>query len=358
MNERVSVIVPIYNSEKYLDKCIESIIAQTYSNIEIILVNDGSQDNSLDIMKEYARQSSKIKLLSRENKGQFQTRMDGISLATGQYITFIDADDWIDAQMIENMMKFQNEYNADIIRCSYVDEHIEENRHVINKPAYKDITYVKKQEFKEKVYPVFISTHQINSVWGQLIRREKIGQYQGDEKIRIAEDLMFNLKLYQDIDSIVFIPEPYYHYRTNIEGITNKKDIASLKRKCNNIINVYSQYYSYIKQWKMNDDINRKLVTERIFREVKRCVDELYTFRTSHSEKIEILEYIRENLNANIADLSSNFCYLKTIDKWIIGKKYERLIFFKFFQYKILYDLKKAVKRILVMFNKKGKEER
>ena len=103
MNELVSIIVPVYNVEKYIKKCVDSLITQTYSNLEIILVNDGSPDNSGKICDEYAQSDSRIKVIHKANGGLSDARNTGIDIAEGQYIFFLDSDDWIDCQCIEKL---------------------------------------------------------------------------------------------------------------------------------------------------------------------------------------------------------------------------------------------------------------
>ena len=256
VDKKVSVIIPVYNSEKYIEKSIESVLNQTYKNIELILIDDGSTDNSLSILKEYENKDSKIKVISKENAGQFKARMDGVKSASGEYITFLDADDWIDNDTIETMVKIQSIYDADIIRCTYLDEHVEENRKVYNTPIFNTPKCIEKQEFKEKLYPIFLNTHQLNSVWGQLIKKDAIKEFDTDKNIKIAEDLLFNLKLYSNINKIVLIPDAYYHYRTNSESITNSKNTKSVFYKFTNIISVYSEFYQYVQKWEISTTKN------------------------------------------------------------------------------------------------------
>lgn len=119
--ERISVIVAVYNVEKYLSKCIESILNQTYKNLEIILIDDGSSDKSGDICDSYAKQDSRIKVIHRENKGIAYTRNEGLDTAKGDYITFVDSDDYIHPQMYELMMRKLREQNADVVACDYLE---------------------------------------------------------------------------------------------------------------------------------------------------------------------------------------------------------------------------------------------
>ncbi len=120
MNELVSIIVPVYNVEKYIKKCVDSLITQTYSNLEIILVNDGSPDNSGKICDEYAQSDSRIKVIHKANGGLSDARNTGIDIAEGQYIFFLDSDDWIDCQCIEKLHNLIKTRDADIAMCDFL----------------------------------------------------------------------------------------------------------------------------------------------------------------------------------------------------------------------------------------------
>ena len=116
----ISVIIPVYKVEKYLDRCLESIVNQTYKNLEIILIDDGSPDNCPAICDEYAQKDSRIKVIHKANGGVSSARNKGIDVATGDYIGFVDSDDWIEPDMYETLIKNAEQYNSDISRCSYV----------------------------------------------------------------------------------------------------------------------------------------------------------------------------------------------------------------------------------------------
>lgn len=119
METKVSIIVPIFNSAEYLKRCLDSIINQTYSNLEIILIDDGSRDSSLSIMKSYSLKDCRIQIFSQKNKGLSATRNRGINLAEGEYLSFIDSDDYIDPNFIEILLKNAIYYQADISGCGY-----------------------------------------------------------------------------------------------------------------------------------------------------------------------------------------------------------------------------------------------
>ena len=102
---KVSIIIPVYNSEKYISKCLDSVLNQTYKNIEILVINDGSKDNSIDILREYEKKDDRIVVIDKENEGVAKTRNQGIKKATGDYIMFIDNDDFIDEDYVETYLK-------------------------------------------------------------------------------------------------------------------------------------------------------------------------------------------------------------------------------------------------------------
>ena len=119
MENLISVIIPVYNAEKFLNKCLDSVIGQTYKNLEIILVDDGSQDDSGKICDEYAQKDNRIKVIHKENGGDSSARNTGLKMATGKYITTIDSDDWIELNAYEDMLKVLLEKNVDIVRCGF-----------------------------------------------------------------------------------------------------------------------------------------------------------------------------------------------------------------------------------------------
>ena len=119
MKSKVSIVVPIFNIEEYLEDCIKSIINQTYKNLEIILINDGSTDCSLKICKKFKKLDKRIVLIDKDNTGVSNTRNIGINSATGDYITFVDSDDWLELDAIENMVKLAYTQNCDIIRTNF-----------------------------------------------------------------------------------------------------------------------------------------------------------------------------------------------------------------------------------------------
>ena len=120
--KKISIIVPVYQAEKYISKCIESIVNQTYKNLEIILIDDGSTDRSGEICDEYGKKDNRIVVVHNKNKGVSVARNCGLDIATGDYITFVDSDDYIDLQMYSEMMKVVEKYSCDVVMCDCIKE--------------------------------------------------------------------------------------------------------------------------------------------------------------------------------------------------------------------------------------------
>ena len=121
--KKISVIVPIYNSEDYIDRCVRSIVEQSYKNIEIILVDDGSTDNSSMMCDEWAKNDKRVKVIHKENGGVSSARNEGLKIAKGDYISFVDSDDYIDKKMIEKMLNQMEKGNTDLVICNYEPNH-------------------------------------------------------------------------------------------------------------------------------------------------------------------------------------------------------------------------------------------
>lgn len=237
----ISIIIPIYNAEKYLEKCISSILNQTYSNLEIILINDGSKDRSLDMCKEYAKNDKRIIVIDKENEGVSIARNEGIEIANGDWISFIDADDWINMDMFEKLIYIGNGEIFDVIMCNcYINK---ENDEIINSSLSNyDLCYCKKeinilqQKFlckginEYKPYVWGIGTPWCKLYKSSLIKENNIRFVPG---LTRNEDGLFNLYVFEYSNKILYTPEAYYHYRVLSNSLSHgkQKDIISNTEK-------------------------------------------------------------------------------------------------------------------------------
>lgn len=205
-NLKLSIIVPIYNVEKYLTKCLNSLVNQTLKEIEIICVDDGSTDNSLNILKEFAKKDIRIKVYTQQNSGQSVARNVAIKNATGEYLGFVDSDDWVDLDYFEKLYNVAKEYSCDIACAGF-------------KRCGKFISSIRKSYDKVKIYEnindkVFVDkVPEHNYLWNKIYKRDKwfFKFCEG----RIFEDVEILVKILFYLGKMATVPNTYYNYRKN-----------------------------------------------------------------------------------------------------------------------------------------------
>lgn len=228
---KISVIVPIYNSETTLPKCIESIVAQQYSNLEIVLVDDGSTDNSLNICNEYASRDERIVVHHKPNGGSVSARKDGVFISTGEYVTFVDSDDWWEKGYLEQCFAELEQYKPDIfVVTKFFKDGIE--REIVEgyENRYRGIFH--REKIKETVFPSMLSISPfftfgiMPSLWTKIIRRELLEKAIKDEpeEIRVGDDLAVTLSCILQANTIYFSDICGYHYWQNPNSIMHTFD--------------------------------------------------------------------------------------------------------------------------------------
>lgn len=220
MDEMISVIMPVYNAAKYLDKSIQSVLNQSYQNLELLIINDGSTDNSADKIKQYAEKDHRIIFIDKPNEGVSTARNIGLSLARGEYVGFIDADDYFEKYHIENMISCDE---ADILFSGYkVVNNIGSNKVDLPWEAGK----YDSQQIRSVILPQFLAVKKgeskdivMGTVWRTLIKKRLIAENSllFDKDLQIAEDFMFLAEAMLKADSLCVIPDYGYGY-TRYEG--------------------------------------------------------------------------------------------------------------------------------------------
>lgn len=215
MNEKISIIVPIYNVEKYLEQCIESILSQTYKTLEIILVDDGTKDSSGIICDEYAKKDSRIKVVHQKNMGLSGARNTGLKIATGEYISFIDSDDFVDNSTFEDMIFSLKKDNSDIVECGTI--FCNEIGGYINENTINDVrVYKDKEQIKELLTTGSITT----TSWGKLYKRKLFKNFEFPLG-KYHEDTFTTYKLLHFSKKTTVLNKGFYHYRQVNGSIMN-----------------------------------------------------------------------------------------------------------------------------------------
>ena len=222
MTEKITVIVPVYNVENYLEKCLDSLINQTYKNLEIIVINDGSTDNSGEICQEYAQKDNRIIYIETENSGQSAARNFGLDRMTGSYVTFVDSDDWVEQDYAEVLYKKLMEYQADIAVANYYSYNESEEMyyfHIFGDSYYEKV-YDNVSIFENLYESSEMKSFALISVWGTLYRADLFSDLRFD-KGKLGEDGYLNQKIYLLAKKTVYLNKGLYAYRQR-EGSSSR----------------------------------------------------------------------------------------------------------------------------------------
>lgn len=221
----ISIIVPVYNVAPYLPKCLDSLVSQTYRDLEIICVNDGSTDGSLAILNEYAKVDERIKIISRENRGISCSRNEALDIAQGEWTMFVDSDDWIDSNTCESAMNLALQHQADVVMWAYMREFKNQSLpkyYIPEATAWEGESI--SQLHRRIVGPINEELSRPDTmdawgtIWGKLYRSSFIHQeppirFVDTRIIGSVEDVLFNIAYMGRISKAVYVPKTWYHYR-------------------------------------------------------------------------------------------------------------------------------------------------
>lgn len=315
MNDLISVVVPVYNVENYLERCLSSLINQTYRNLEIILINDGSTDNSLSVCQDYAKKDKRIKIYSQKNGGLSSARNKGISLASGKYIGFVDSDDVISLKMYENLYKAMIENDSEIGLCDFVC--------FSEKPLFDDVfTYEKMNRIKALENLMIdrnITSHAVDKLYLKSLfdnTKYPIGQK--------FEDISTTFKLFMKANNIVYIPHALYGYYQRTGSITGSYSKSSTIDFINAVNNRYSELYNFDKKLNIYLDMNRVNSVLRYFLDIamfrkksvlkdlrfkKALYTELEIARRLNTTEIRKINTKKKNILLHLLFLNPNIFY-------------------------------------------------
>lgn len=238
-NPKVSIIVPIYNVEKYLDRCMDSLLNQTLKDIEIIMVDDGSPDNCPSMCDEYAKKDVRVKIIHKKNAGLGFARNSGIDVATGEYIAFVDSDDYVDRNMYETLYNKAKKNKVNAVLCGfYHDDNGKIIEGCIDGMPDKETTIDFQTDYISNVIgclPEDVSNQLYGySVWNILFSREVIRNNSirfESERNFVSEDILFQLDYASCASKLLLMPKPFYYYCNNTGSLTKKYDYTRFDRE-------------------------------------------------------------------------------------------------------------------------------
>lgn len=261
----ISIIIPVYNAERYLSQCLESILNQTYKRLEIICVNDGSSDNSIEILKQNKNKDDRIIIIDKMNEGVSVARNIALQKARGHYVMFIDADDWIDSETCEKAVSEMKRTDADVVMWSYISEH---GTSQIPKMIFPEDTIFERKAVRKNIHRRLIGicgeemehpelADSLCTVWGKLYKTELILKndisFVNLKKIGTYEDGMFNLEVFYYVKRAAYINNCFYHYRRENGTSVTSGYRQNLFRQWQNL---FQLMHKYIEEKKLPDIYN------------------------------------------------------------------------------------------------------
>lgn len=274
---KISVIVPVYNTQKYLSKCLDSIINQTYKDIEIICVDDGSTDNSLFILSEFAKKDTRIKIIQKENGGLVSARKRGIKEAACDYVAFVDSDDWAELDLMGDMYDLAEAYSADLVTVNHIVEVGETS--FLKNHAFSEGLYDKKR-LQNFIYPQMMSFGDeffeigiIPSFWGKLFKKELIADLLAgeNEEIRIGEDVAVVYPALLKAKRLYISSKHLYHYRQD-NNVSMMKSSETAEIECHRFIALHKNMMKYLDAHK---ELEESFIKHILYLMVQRA-DHLY----------------------------------------------------------------------------------
>ncbi len=231
--KKVSVIIPMYNAEPYIRQCIRSVISQTWENLEILVINDGSTDQGPRICEELGRIDGRIRILTQKNRGVSTARNRGIKEADGEYIFFLDSDDMIHPCLIEALVRGAERFQAGMTFCGYVrldDRQMEERLIRASKKACAAGWETAEQKKTEEWFHIGFE-RELSGIGGKMIRRDCIGRQRFYERLASGEDTIFLYDLCRRQVRLAFADVGWYYYRIHSDSVTHSYDMSSIRQK-------------------------------------------------------------------------------------------------------------------------------
>lgn len=262
----ISVIVPVYNVEKYLPICLNSILEQTFCDIEVIVVDDGSKDSSSKICDEYAKNDARIQVIHKENGGLASARQSGFECAMGKFIFFIDSDDCIHPETLERLHEIAIRTNAPVVQCDLqvIEEDDDCITHELHERGYHKFSpynaYCVVEENDENLgHNSRLST---TVTWGKLIRKDVLDKVLPIEPIRVHEDQLLITRLLSAIDCLVYLETDFYYYRNRSGSIMK----ANWNKNRLVILDIYEERFEIIEQLDNVSDLEKEQLKELIYK--------------------------------------------------------------------------------------------
>lgn len=291
----ISIIIPVYGVEKYIAQCLESVINQTYKNLEIIVVNDGTKDKSAEIAKEYAAKDSRIKVYDFKNGGLSVARNRGLEIATGEYISYLDSDDWLDTKMYETLLETAMKNEADMVKCGI----IETNGAAEEKITFSDVKIINNEQ--HKAFKNYFKGILWTLAWNGLYKKELAKKVKFPDNVVHEDNYSSGMFLYL-AKKVIAMPFCLNYYRVNDAGISK----GGVKKPLDKILAIIKLKQDLLKLGFADKKLDWKLSVE-FYHFVRGWNDDLYRVVAM---KKDLYEYVMSNLDTR-----------RKLSFWWMGRK-------------------------------------
>lgn len=301
MNTLVSIVVPAYNCEKTIERCVSSITKQTYKSIEIIIIDDGSEDGTYACIQSIAKSDCRIKIIKQNNKGASAARNCGINNSTGEYIMFVDSDDWIEMNCVSAALTVALENKADIVMWNAII--VKGEQYKKNTPIKGDFQVFSKDSFRSVLNKTLSyesdNPNMLNiSITGpvcKLFSKSCIQDVRFPEKLSIGEDLCFLLRVFPNVSVVTYMNQYFYYIQTSEGSLSQKSDINFAKRK-KDFVNEVITINNTLKL--ANNATLSKFIYYNYLTVVERCLFD--TFGEKYKRKVELIIQFIEKIDGTI----------------------------------------------------------
>lgn len=290
---KISVIMPVYKVEEYVSRAIESMLNQTFSDFEYLIVDDGSPDKSGAICDEYALKDSRIQVIHKENGGAPSARNAAMKIARGKYFYFMDSDDWAEKTMLEDMYNLAESVNAHyVVAGYYIDTYYNEDNHLTLSLSHPDVIYKDKEDFRRHAYELF-DKNLLYTPWNKLF----LAQYLREKDITFPQtfwdDFPFNISVLRDVKRVAVTSKRYYHFiRARAESETARY-VPEMYEKREEEHNWMLDLYAH---WGIDDENSREFLARRYMERLIGCIENV-TNKNCTLKKAEKKQRIRDMIN-------------------------------------------------------------
>lgn len=291
MQPDISIIIPVYNSENYLNMAIDSILNQTIKNIEVILVDDGSTDGSRKIMEQYKQNDSRIMILNQENQGVSMARNAGIAAANGVYIGFVDSDDWIEKDMYETMVNEGVNSDCDVIICDFYSK-LYNGETLKNYDKSKGSTLLDRPSILNEICSELLIEGFFTSACDKIYKRSMILENNINfiSGVKLREDFFFNVEIFNSAQRAAYIPRILYHYKDTEDSACKKY----YKDAFETAVKIYEYKLKYSEIWGIKSDKIISLMISDFMVAVRCCINNIFDLRNKDAffQKTNYVYYI------------------------------------------------------------------